>query len=132
MDYCQRNYTLIKNAPGSTCIDILRNKGILIGGAQQVLLHIKKAQREVDAYFQNYLQLPRDGTIVVNTSIKRCMFNGILYAINDNVVVGRNDDPQRTPWKVKIKEFIVHCSNDTISVHFVALYDIHIQHWRGK
>jgi hypothetical protein len=110
----------------------MRNKGILIGGAQQILLHVKRAEREVDAYFRNYLQLPTDGTIAINTSIKRCMLNGVLYSINDNVVVRRDDDPEGTPWKAKIKEFIVHRSNDTVTVHFAALYYTHVQHWDSR
>ena len=60
------------------------------------------------------------------------MLNRVMYAINDNVVVRRDDDPEGTPWKAKIKEFIVHHSNDTVSVHFAALYYTHVQHWDSR
>ena len=46
---------LLKTIRGSACVDILRNKGILIGGAEQILLHVKRVEEEVHAYFHNYL-----------------------------------------------------------------------------
>ena len=54
------------------------------------------------------------------------MFRGVLYIVNDNVVVTL-DNIDETPWKAKIKGFIYHRTNDTISVHFAAYYYRHCQ-----
>jgi hypothetical protein len=65
----------------------------------------------------------------VDTSAKRIMFRGKVYTVGDDVVVTRDDDPQGTPWKAKIKEFIYHCTDEQISVHFSANYYKQQQTW---
>ena len=62
------------------------------------------------------------------------MFQGMLYTINNTVVVTL-DNIEETPWKARIKGFIYHRTNDTISVHFATYYYRHCQsfvHTDGK
>jgi hypothetical protein len=50
------------------------------------------------------------------------MFKGVVNVVGDNVTITKDNDPQGTPWKAKIKQFIYHLIDDEINVYFVADY----------
>jgi hypothetical protein len=45
------------------------------------------------------------------------------------LVVTRDDDPQGTPWKAKIKQFIYHYTDNNFNMYFLADYYKHVQKW---
>jgi hypothetical protein len=65
----------------------------------------------------------------VDTSIRRIMFKGVVYAVGDNVIVTYDNDPQGTPWKAKIKGFIYYPTDDEVNSYFAADYYKHVQKW---
>lgn len=120
-------YHLLKRVPDSACANTFSRKGILIGRLDHA--NLKLPQPYVEKYMKAYLRWEEGATVVVYTNAKRIMFKGVVNTIGDDVVVNRDDDPQGTPWKAKIREFIYHPSDEEVIVHFVANYYNHVQKW---
>ena len=90
---------LLKKLSNSHCTKAMINKGNLVH-----TMSCEKADTHVNEYLRDYTTMDSE-EFYLSIVGRRTMFQGVLYTINDNVVVTPNNI-EETPWKARIKGFI--------------------------
>lgn len=111
---------LLKVASESVCSFIASYKGIFIGKKTGRRARSKAAGAELANFLQRHFAVEAWGTYVY-THIKKCMIQGVLYEVGDDVVVQPNDS-KHVPMKANISHFIYVWFKQEMHVFFGATY----------
>ena len=111
---------LLKYAVGTACYNTSLSKGILIGPKMGKKARPKPADGALENFLEHHFKVASWGTYVY-THIRKCMLQGVLYEIGDDVVVKPND-LEHVPMKAKISQFIYIWYKREMHVFFGATY----------
>jgi len=95
---------LLKNTLGIVYSDMAYSKGILIRTKTGRKAWPKPADARLGNFLQHHFEVEVWGTYVY-THIHKCMLQGVLYEIRNNVVVKPND-LEHVPMKARTSQFI--------------------------
>ena len=122
--------TLLEAASESICASTARMKGILIGSNLRKKTLVDPGD-EVATYLQTIFQKGDGWRPLVYKQKFQCLLNGVLYRVNDDVVI-RAEELGQTPFAGKIKELISLNFRGSYHVYFAANYYHHYQEYRHR